>query len=99
MYELLKYKSRKVPWNKSKLIGQKSPLKLREIWAIRNRLQIEHRNRDLALFNLAIDSKLRACDLLKIRVTDVSNGGQVSTRAIERSCHASDAPIAGVPLL
>ncbi len=82
MYELLKYKSRKVPWNKSKLIGQKSPLKLREIWAIRNRLQIEHRNRDLALFNLAIDSKLRACDLLKIRVSDVSNGGQVSTRAV-----------------
>ena len=53
---------RAVPWNKGKLIGQKPPLKLKEIWAIRIRLQLDHRARELALFNLAIDSKLRACD-------------------------------------
>ncbi len=82
MYELLKCKSKPAPWNKNKLIGQKSPLKLQEIWAIRIRLQIDKRHRDLALFNLAIDSKLRACDLLKIRVSDVSNGGRVSSRAM-----------------
>ena len=72
----------KVPWNKGKLVGQKLPLKLQEIWAIRTRLQIDNRYRDLALFNLAIDSKLRACDLLKLRVSDVSTGGKVSSRAI-----------------
>ncbi len=53
------------PWNKGKLIGQKLPLKLKEIWAIRIRLQLTNCIRDLALFNLAIDSKLRSCDLLK----------------------------------
>ena len=50
---------RAVPWNKGKLLGQKPPLKLKEIWAIRIRLQLDHRMRELALFNLAIDSKLR----------------------------------------
>lgn len=53
------------PWNKGKLIGQKAPLKLKDIWAIRIGLQLGHKIRDLALFNLAIDSKLRACDLVK----------------------------------
>jgi len=53
------------PWNKGKLVGQKPPLKLKEIWAIRIRLQLSARIRDLALFNLAIDSKLRSCDLVK----------------------------------
>jgi len=57
------------PWNKGKLIGQKPPLKPQEIWAIRVRLQMAHRVRDLALFNLAIDSKLRACDLIRLRVS------------------------------
>jgi hypothetical protein len=56
------------PWNKGKLVGQKSPLKLKEIWAVRIRLQIANRVRDLALFDLAIDSKLRACDLVRLRV-------------------------------
>ncbi len=56
-----------VPWNKGKLIGQKSPLKLKEIWAIRIRLQIASNAREVALFNLAIDSKLRGCDLVKLR--------------------------------
>ncbi len=55
-----------VPWNKGKLIGQKSPLKLKEIWAIRIRLQMAKSIRELALFNLAIDSKLRGCDLVKL---------------------------------
>ena len=70
------------PWNKGKLVGQKSPLRLRDIWAIRVRLEIANKDRDLALFNLAIDSKLRACDLTKLRVRDIARGGHVSTRAI-----------------
>ena len=70
------------PWNKGKLIGQKAPLKLKEIWAIRARLELSHRIRDLALFNLAIDSKLRACDLVKLKVRDISHGDRVTSRAI-----------------
>lgn len=70
------------PWNKGTLVGQKAPLKLKDIWAIRIRLQLGHKIRDLALFNLAIGSKLRACDLVKLRVSDVSHGGQIATRAI-----------------
>lgn len=69
-------------WNKGKLVGQKTPLRLRDIWAIRVRLQIAERVRDLALFNLAIDSKLRACDLTKLRVRDVAHGEYVSSRAM-----------------
>lgn len=70
------------PWNKRKLIGQKAPLRLKDIWAIRVRLQLDHKIRDLALFNLAIDSKLRACDLVKLRVSDISHGEQILSRAI-----------------
>ncbi|MBB3005309.1 integrase [Paraburkholderia tropica] len=70
-----------VPWNKGKLTGQKSPLKLKEIWAIRIRLQLGAKTRDLAMFNLAIDSKLRACDLTKLRVRDVCIGTRVAPRA------------------
>jgi integrase len=70
------------PRNWGKLIGQKLPLKLHEIWAIRIRLQLSERIRDLALFNLAIDSKLRGCDLVKLRIRDISHGGAVSKRAI-----------------
>ena len=55
---------RAAPWNKGKLVGQKPPLKLKEIWAIRIRLQLDHRARELALFKLAIDNKLRGCDLV-----------------------------------
>lgn len=69
-----------VPWNKNRLIGPKPPLKLREIWAIRIRLQLANRVRDLALFNLAIDSKLRGCDLVKLRVQDVAHGGKAVSR-------------------
>ena len=57
-----------IPWNKGKLVGQKSPLKPQQVWAIRVRLQLAGKKRDLALFNLAIDSKLRGCDLLSLRV-------------------------------
>ena len=74
--------TRKIPWNKGKLVGQKPPLKLKEIWAIRIRLQIAKRLRDLALFNLAIDSKLRACDLVKLRVRDLYHGDRVSKRTM-----------------
>jgi hypothetical protein len=61
------------PWNKGKLVGQKAPLKLKGIWAIRVRLQLADRRRELALFNLAIDSKLRACDLVKLRACGVQS--------------------------
>jgi integrase len=74
--------SHREPWNKSKLVGQKSPLKLKEIWAIRIRLELYHRIRDLALFNLAIDSKLRGCDLVKLKIRDISHGNQITARAI-----------------
>ena len=70
------------PWNKGKLVGQKAPLKLKEIWSIRIRLELSKRIRDLALFNLAIDSKLRGCDLVKLRVRDISHGNQITARAI-----------------
>lgn len=70
------------PWNKGKLIGQKLPLKLKEIWAIRIRLQMANNTRELALFNLAIDSKLQGCDLVKLKVGDVAQVGRVSSRAI-----------------
>jgi integrase len=69
-------------WNKGKLIGQKPPLKLREIWAIRIRLQLKKEIRELAIFNLAIDSKLRSCDLVKLKVRDVCHGNCIAPRAM-----------------
>ena len=74
--------NQQVPWNKGKLIGQKSPLKLKEIWEIRIRLQMAKNTRELALFNLAIDSKLRGCDLVTLRISDVAQSNRVSSRAI-----------------
>lgn len=71
-----------VPWNKGRVTGQKPPLKPREVWAIRVRLQISDRVRDLALFNLAIDSKLRGCDLVHLCVENVMQDDQVRTRAL-----------------
>jgi integrase len=68
-------------WNKGKLVGQKPPLKLKDVWAIRIYLQNAHAVRDLALFNLAIDSKLRGCDLVSLRVRDVTHGNHVLSRA------------------
>ena len=69
-------------WNKGKLVGQKAPLKPKDIWAIRIHLQNVHAVRDLAMFNLAIDSKLRGCDLVGLRVRDVTHGSQLLSRAI-----------------
>ncbi|WP_340124622.1 tyrosine-type recombinase/integrase [Methylobacter svalbardensis] len=74
--------NQQVPWNKGKLIGQKSPLKLKEIWEIRIRLQMTKNTRELALFNLSIDSKLRGCDLVTLRINDVAQSNRVSSRAI-----------------
>src|SRR5829696_8140289 len=74
----------KTPWNEGR------PLKPKEVWAIRVRLQLEVRKRDLALFNLAIDSKLRGCDLVSLKVEDVCFGGRVRDRAtvIQRNWEA-----------
>src|SRR5271166_4861788 len=73
---------RRDPWNKGKLVGQKAPLKLKDIWAIRIRLELSDRKRELALFNLAIDSKLRGCDLVQLRVRDVAHGDRIAARTI-----------------
>ncbi|MBT7770902.1 MAG: tyrosine-type recombinase/integrase [Rhodospirillales bacterium] len=73
-----------VPWNKGKLIGQKPPLLLKHVWAIRTTLQLEGRTRDLALFNLAIDSKLRGCDVVSLRLEDVAPHGYAIDRATVR---------------
>ena len=70
------------PWNKGKIVGQKAPFKLKDIWALRVRLQMDGRVRELALFNLGIDSKLRGCDLVALKVRDVCHGDQVASRAV-----------------
>ena len=75
---------RRPPWNKGKLIGAKPPLRPSHVWSIRTKLQIEGRTRDLALFNLAIDSKLRGCDVVAVRVDDVAPNGYTLDRATVR---------------
>ncbi|WP_294532261.1 tyrosine-type recombinase/integrase [uncultured Rhodoblastus sp.] len=72
---------REAPWNKGRLVGQKRPLKPKEVWNIRARLQIDARRRDLAMFNLAIDSKLRGCDLVRLKIDDLCIGGHLRDRA------------------
>ena len=72
------------PWNKGKLIGAKPPLRPSHVWSIRTKLQIEGRKRDLALFNSAIDSKLRGCDVVAVRVDDVAPSGYAMDRATVR---------------
>jgi len=72
------------PWNKGKLIGAKPPLRPKHVWSIRTRLQVEDRKRDLALFNLAIDSKLRGCDLVSMMVEDIAPRGYAVDRATVR---------------
>jgi site-specific recombinase XerD len=71
----------RAPWNKGRIIGQKRPLKPKEVWAIRVRPQLEERRRDLALFHLALDGKLRGCGLVRLQVNDVCVGGRVGDRA------------------
>ena len=75
---------KRLPWNKGKLTGAKPPLRPKHVWSIRTKLQIEGRVRDLAMFNLAIDSKLRGCDVVAIRVEDVAAGGYTADRATVR---------------
>ena len=73
--------SGRTPWNKGKLIGAKPPLRLNQVWSIRTRLMVEGRSRDLAMFNLAIDSKLRGCDVVAVKVEDVAPNGYTVERA------------------
>ncbi len=75
---------KRAPWNKGKLTGAKPPLRQKHVWAIRTKLQIEQRARDLAMFNLAIDSKLRGCDLVALRVEDVAPNGYSVDRVTVR---------------
>ena len=76
--------TKRAAWNKGKLTGAKPPLRPKHVWSIRTKLQIEGRARDLAMFNLAIDSKLRGCDVVAIRVEDVAAGGYTADRATVR---------------
>jgi integrase len=69
------------PWNAGRIIGPKAPLKPKHIWAIRQQLKANGRRRDLAMFNCAIDAKLRACDLVRLTVSDVAPGGVLRTRS------------------
>jgi hypothetical protein len=78
--------------NKGKIVGQKAPLKVRDIWALRVRLQMECRVRELALFNLGIDSKLGGCDLVALKVRDVCHGDLVATRAVVTQ-HKTQRPV------
>jgi integrase len=80
---LLKSPTR-TPWNKGKLIGAKPPLRPKHVWSIRTHLMIERRTRDLAMFNLAIDSKLRGCDVVALKVEDIAPGGYTIARATVR---------------
>src|SRR5580704_12951146 len=74
----------RVPWNKGKLIGAKPPLRPKHVWSIRTKLHIEGRTRDLAMFNLAIDSKLRGCDVVALKVEDIAPSGYAVDRATVR---------------
>ena len=82
MNHIQTFTAEQTAWNRGRLVGQKPPLKLREVWAIRTRLELDNRRRDLALFNLAIDSKLRGCDLVRLRLSDVMTGGRIAPRAV-----------------
>jgi integrase len=75
---------KRLPWNKGKLTGAKPPLRPKHVWSIRTKLQIEGRARDLAMFNLAIDSKFRGCDVVAIKVEDIAASGYTADRATVR---------------
>lgn len=75
---------KRVPWNKGKIVGAKSPLRPKHVWSIRTKLQVEGRTRDLALFNIAIDSKLRGCDVVALKVDDIAPSGYAADRASVR---------------
>jgi integrase len=84
--------NKRIPWNKGKLIGPRPPLRQNQVWAIRTRLQIEQRVRDLGLLNLAIDSKLRGCDVVAIRVDDIAPNGYAVERTSVRQ-RKTDRPV------
>ena len=84
--------SHREPWNKGKIVGQKAPFKPKDIWALRVGLQMEGRLRELALFNLGIDSKLRGCDLVGLKVRDICHGDQLATRAVVMQ-HKTQRPV------
>src|ERR1700694_1346417 len=75
---------KRIPWNKGKLTGAKPPLRSKHVWSIRTKLQVEGRTRDLAMFNLAIDSKLRGCDVVALKVEDIAPSGYAIDRATVR---------------
>src|SRR5207247_4382642 len=77
-------RDKRLPWNKGKLTGAKPPLRPKHVWSIRTKLQVEGRTRDLAMFNLAIDSKLRGCDVVALKVEDVAPNGYSVDRATVR---------------
>ena len=83
-FQLKSQPNTKAPWNKRKLIGPKPPLKTKDIWSIRSQLKVAGKVRDLAMFDLALDSKLRACDLVAIRIVDIAPHGEALTRATVR---------------
>jgi integrase len=76
--------SKRTPWNKGKLTGAKPPLRPKHVWSIRTKLQMADRKRDLALFNLAIDSKLRGCDVIALKVEDIAPHGYAIERVTVR---------------
>jgi integrase len=76
--------SKGVPWNKGKLTGAKPPLRPKHVWSIRTKLQMADRKRDLALFNLAVDSKLRGCDVCALKIEDIAPHGYAVDRATIR---------------
>jgi hypothetical protein len=88
--------ARRPPWNKGKLVGAKPPLRPSHVWSIRTKLQMEGQKRDLALFNLAIDSKLRGCDVVAVRVDDVAPSGYAMDRATIRQRIASAAALSAL---
>ena len=76
--------AKRIPWNKGKVTGAKPPLRPKHVWAIRTKLQIDQLTRDLALFNLAVDSKLRGCDVVAVKIDDVAPSGYAGDRASVR---------------
>ena len=85
------------PWNKGKLTGAKSPLRPKHVWAVRTRLQLTNRLRDLALFDLAIDSKLRGCDIVSLKVVDIAPHGYAIDRASVRQRKQEDLFVSRLP--
>jgi hypothetical protein len=83
---------RRQPWNKGKIVGQKAPFKFKDIWALRVQLQMEDQVRERALFNLGIDSKLRGCGLVGLKVRDICHGDQVASRAMVMQ-HKTQCPV------